>query len=359
MSSRGYVASPLVRAAALATLTAQNAAQALLVRLSRELRPAGAAPYLGSTVVLVCELVKLAAAASLMRRGPSSAAAPRASLHAALLFAPPAAVYALQNNLLIAAARVLDPPTFLVLSQAKILTTAAFSVALLGRRLHRVRWAALTLLLTGVALVQHAHGPAHEDGPATPSSVSASEYSAGVASVLLLSTCSGFAAVYTEACLKRLRVDTQECNALMAAWGALFSAAGCLMADAGRVAAGGFFQGWSPIVGAVVAVNALGGLLVAFFLRYLDAILKNFAATASIVVSSAASVPLFGFKPSLEWGLGSLVVTIAIALYGEKDVVDPPATHAPRLIAWMGAADGGKYAEPAGADRAAFTRHQV
>ncbi len=58
------------------------------------------------------------------------------------LFAVPAAVYALQNNLLLAAVRRLDPPTFLVLSQAKIMTTAGFSVALLGRRLHRVRWCA-------------------------------------------------------------------------------------------------------------------------------------------------------------------------------------------------------------------------
>jgi hypothetical protein len=74
-----------------------------------------------------------------------------------LLFAPPAAVYAVQNNLLLVAARALDPPTFLLLSQFKILTTASFSLALMGRRLHRVRWYALLLLVVGVGLVQDSH----------------------------------------------------------------------------------------------------------------------------------------------------------------------------------------------------------
>jgi drug/metabolite transporter (DMT)-like permease len=66
------------------------------------------------------------------------------------LFAVPAAVYALQNNLLLLAVSRLDAPTFLVLSQAKVLTTAGFSVLLLGRRLHPVRWC--------VRARQHAHG---------------------------------------------------------------------------------------------------------------------------------------------------------------------------------------------------------
>ena len=166
--------SPLVRAAALVTLTVQNAAQALIVKYSRTGRAPGAPPYLGSAVVLVCELLKLFLAAAVLQARPFRAREacawrvrragcrvsrapppPRvaqadrgraiAELRAApwrrsWLFAVPAAVYALQNNLLLIAVRRLDPPTFLVLSQAKIMTTAGFSVALLGRRLHRVRW---------------------------------------------------------------------------------------------------------------------------------------------------------------------------------------------------------------------------
>ncbi len=62
--------STLVRVAALVTLTVQNAAQALIVKYARTARPPGQAPFLGSSVVLVCELVKLVAAAALLQARP-------------------------------------------------------------------------------------------------------------------------------------------------------------------------------------------------------------------------------------------------------------------------------------------------
>ena len=146
-SARGALSQPVrhvgaaLRATALAALTLQNGVQALLVRFSKEHRRPGQLPYLGSSVVFVVELVKLCAAAAMLQRTQSLAPLLEAqSWRASVLFAPPAAVYAVQNNLLLVAARALDPPTFLVLSQCKILTTAAFSLLLLGRRLHRVRW---------------------------------------------------------------------------------------------------------------------------------------------------------------------------------------------------------------------------
>lgn len=269
-----------------------------------------------------------------------------------LLFALPAAVYALQNNLLLVAARALDPPTFLVLSQFKILTTAAFSVALMGRRLHRVRWCALLLLIEGVALVQHSHTlPAPAGAAAGAGSSVSRDFSVGVVAALAMSTLSGFAAVYTECALKRLRLPTQECNIYMAGYGALFSALGCLLGDGERILQLGFWQGWDWVTVSVVAISAAGGLLVAFFLRYLDAILKNFAATAAIVLSTAASVPLFGFQPSLEWVLGAGVVVCAIVLYNETDVVDPPPLEAPplRLLALL--ADAGNEAGALGEEK--------
>ena len=161
---------------------------------------------------------------------------------------------------------------------------------------------------------------------------------AGVIAALVMSTLSGFAAVYTESALKRMRLPTQQCNVYMAAYGALFSALAVAVNDGRHVAAGGFFQGWNGVTGGVVAISAAGGLLVAFFLRYLDAILKNFAATAAIVLSTAASIPMFGFQPTLEWLLGAAVVVVAIMLYSETDVTDPPPLASPPLRLLAGAA---------------------
>jgi drug/metabolite transporter (DMT)-like permease len=172
----------------------------------------------------------------------------------------------------------------------------------------------------------------------------AADYAVGVAATLLMSACSGFAAVYTECVLKRLRLHTQLCNVFMSAYGAAFAAAGALLADGPRLASGGLLQGWTASVYGIVLISAAGGLLVAFFLRYLDSILKNFASTCAIVLSTAASVPLFGFALSAQWALGCAVVLAAIALYNEPDVADPPPLASPPLgllSAFMDAAGQG------------------
>jgi hypothetical protein len=59
--------SGLVRVGALAALTVQNAAQALIVKYSRTGRPPGTPPYLGSAVVLVTELLKVVLAIALLQ----------------------------------------------------------------------------------------------------------------------------------------------------------------------------------------------------------------------------------------------------------------------------------------------------
>lgn len=119
---RGGV-TPRVRAAAFVLLAVQNAASALVVRLSHDhSRENGSRPFLSSSVVLVGEAGKLVLALALARETPRPSPRPGGGgggrLAALLpsrtvfLFAPVAAIYAFQNNLFMAAARSLDPPTF-------------------------------------------------------------------------------------------------------------------------------------------------------------------------------------------------------------------------------------------------------
>ena len=68
--------------------------------------------------------------------------------------AVPAFVYVVQNNLLYLAVGNLPAATFQVTYQIKLLTTAIFSVTMLGRRLTLRQWFALFVLFVGVAVVQ-------------------------------------------------------------------------------------------------------------------------------------------------------------------------------------------------------------
>lgn len=64
----------------------------------------------------------------------------------------PSVLYTLQNNLQYYALSRLDPATFQVGYQMKILTTAVFSVLMLGKKLTRWQWLSLVMLTVGVCL---------------------------------------------------------------------------------------------------------------------------------------------------------------------------------------------------------------
>ncbi|KAF8343861.1 nucleotide-sugar transporter-domain-containing protein [Cantharellus anzutake] len=66
----------------------------------------------------------------------------------------PAILYVVQNNLQFVAASNLDPAAFQVIYQVKILTTAAFSVLLLRKRISTRKWISLLFLAIGVGIVQ-------------------------------------------------------------------------------------------------------------------------------------------------------------------------------------------------------------
>ncbi|KAK6044884.1 Nucleotide-sugar transporter [Cooperia oncophora] len=93
--------------------------------------------------------------------------------------------------------------TFKVTYQLKILTTAFFSVTMLGRSLNRLKWLALILLTGGVALVQMPAGGAAKGSTAG----NTSDKIVGLLAVLAACFSSGFAGVYFEKILKTTNVS--------------------------------------------------------------------------------------------------------------------------------------------------------
>lgn len=175
------------------------------------------------------------------------------------------------------------------------------------------------------------------DSPLLPST--ATTRARGVTAAMSLSVCSGAATVYTEAVLKGRAVDAASGAALLAAWGVLFSATLVWAGDGSAVAAAGLLQGWTPLVWAAAALKAAGGLLVSFFLRRLDGVLKNAAAACAVALSALAAWPLLGVVPTLGWALGTTVVAASLAIFSDPDVVDPPLRgRQPLLLAWLAAA---------------------
>jgi UDP-sugar transporter A1/2/3 len=240
----------------------------------------------------------------------------------------PAILYTIQNNLQYLAVSNLDAATFQVTYQLKILTTALFSVLMLGKRLTGVQWASLVVLTTGVAMVQLLD---------TSNSSSGSEGNKFVGMLAVLTACclSGMAGVYFEKILKRPTEKRAsdggflaqppptlwERNIQLAVFGVILGLFGVMGKDADKIREHGFFHAYNFITWIVIFTQATGGLLVALVVKYADNILKGFATSISIIMSCVISIWLFEFTVSLTFLGGSFLVIYATYLY------DSPLAH--------------------------------
>ena len=125
----------------------------------------------------------------------------------------PAVLYTIQNSLQYFSMSCLSAPVFQVLSQAKIITTAFFSVLLLSKKLSNLQWISVLSLAIGVALVQLSQSDDKGDDKANSI--------AGLLSVVLSCMTSGFAGVYFEMVLKSSKASLWIRNCQMAAIGIL------------------------------------------------------------------------------------------------------------------------------------------
>ncbi|KAM8934386.1 LOW QUALITY PROTEIN: GRIP1-associated protein 1 [Pelodytes ibericus] len=225
-----------------------------------------------------------------------------------LKMAVPSLIYTLQNNLQYVAISNLPAATFQVTYQLKILTTALFSVLLLRKSLSRLQWGSLVILFVGVAIVQ-----AEQSGAKV--SVSGQSYGVGLVAVAVSCLSSGFAGVYFERILKGSSASVWLRNIQLGIFGTALGLLAMWQQDGVAVAEKGFFYGYTPLVWCVIFNQAFGGLLVAVVVKYADNILKGFATSFSIVVSTAASVHLFGFHVDIPFALGAMLVIGAVYLY--------------------------------------------
>ncbi|KAI9299341.1 nucleotide-sugar transporter, partial [Cunninghamella echinulata] len=77
----------------------------------------------------------------------------------------------------------------------------------------------------------------------------------------------------------------------------------------------GFFVNYNSLTWLVISIQAFGGLVVALVVKYADNILKGFATSISIILSSLVSIWLFNFSLSGTFVLGATFVIYATYLY--------------------------------------------
>ena len=146
-----------VKYGALALLVLQNT---LLVICMRYSRISEGPMYAASTAVFCMEFIKFVCCHGVVLyqcgslKNYTTELYKHCTLIEVLKLSVPSLLYTIQNNLLYFALSNLDATTYQVCYQTKILTTAIFSTAMLGKKLTWLQWTSLFLLTIGVSIAQ-------------------------------------------------------------------------------------------------------------------------------------------------------------------------------------------------------------
>lgn len=318
-----------VKTTALVMLVAQNASLVLTMRSSRT---QSGEKYSNTAAVFIMECLKVLTSLAMLlivefklsifdcltHLQEEIISKPKETLKVAV----PAFIYTLQNNLLYVAVSNLPAATFQVSYQLKILTTAIFSVTMLNRTLVKTQWASMIILFAGVALVQS------DDVKETTVNTEGQSKFIGFCAVLLSCVSSGFAGVYFEKILKGSSASIWLRNIQLGIFSAVLAFVGMHLNDGEIIREKGILHNFNGLAWAVVINQALGGLLVAVVIKYADNIIKGFATSIAIVLSTVLSIFLFGFTISIQFVVGAILVISAVYIYGmpqKSAKVDSPS----------------------------------
>ncbi|XP_048458441.1 UDP-N-acetylglucosamine transporter-like isoform X2 [Rhincodon typus] len=243
----------------LGVLVFQTTSLVLTMRYSRTFKEEGPR-YLASTAVVIAEMMKIAACLLLVYKDSNySFKALNRVLKDEIINKPmdtlklaiPSGIYTLQNNLLYVALSNLDAATYQVTYQLKVLTTAFFSVTMLGKNLGVYQWLSLLILMAGVALVQWPTDTMEE----VKQELSAGSQFVGLIAVLSACLSSGFAGVYFEKILKGTKQSVWIRNIQLGLFGSIFGIMGVYVYDGQRVKEHGLFQGYNKFTWIVVTLQ--------------------------------------------------------------------------------------------------------
>ncbi|KRZ79244.1 UDP-galactose translocator 1 [Trichinella papuae] len=208
-----------------------------------------------------------------------------------------------------------------VMAQFKVVTTAIFMVLLLGRSFSCRRWIAICLVSIGVSMAYlgTVNGKVEDYNEAIPTVVeeNAPKQSLliGLSVVTINCFLAGFAGVYCEVMLKNSNVSLWIRNMQLYTCGLISAAIACWLTQSNEIKTFGFFHGYNALIFLIAGLQSAGGLYVSMIMKYLDNLMKSFAAAFSIIIVSIFSVLFLEGSVSQLFCIGAFVVCAAIVLY--------------------------------------------
>ncbi|CAI2168456.1 8150_t:CDS:2 [Funneliformis geosporum] len=233
---------------------------------------------------------------------------------ATLLFGIPAMAYFINNNLIFIILSLMNPPTFTILSNLKILTTGLFSYVFLNRILSTTQWVSLILLFFGTTIAQVQFS--------TEGEFEFTSSSLGFPLIIIFSSISAGASVYTEYVMKdKLGHESIHLqNVKLYLFGVLLN--GSVYFTHSFPTDEGFFTTLYPIHYAIVITACSLGLITSAIIKYSGSITKVYASSLAMFFSSFVCYFTLEFLPTINFFLGGLICLLAVNLYSISGLDD-------------------------------------
>ncbi|CAG8521776.1 11223_t:CDS:2 [Funneliformis caledonium] len=233
---------------------------------------------------------------------------------ATLMFGIPAMAYFINNNLIFIILSLMNPPTFTILSNLKILTTGLFSYVFLNRILSTTQWVSLILLFVGTTIAQIQFSSEGE--------FEFTSSSLGFPLIIIFSSISAGASVYTEYVMKdkfgQESIHLQ--NVKLYLFGVLLN--GSVYFTHSFPTDEGFFTTLYPIHYAIVITACSLGLITSAIIKYSGSITKVYASSLAMFFSSFVCYFTLEFLPTINFFLGSSICLLAVNMYSISGLDD-------------------------------------
>ncbi|XP_037531795.1 probable UDP-sugar transporter protein SLC35A4 [Nematolebias whitei] len=274
----------------------------------------GRVPFNAASCVLMIELTKLLVSLLTLffTRGTSTLNAPP-DLFLMAPYAVPAVLYTLNNNLVVLMQAYMDPSSYQMLSNLKIASTALLYSVCLGKRLQLAQWFAVGLLMA--AGICHSYSSLDLEDPvqAEAEKVPRLHITAwGLFLVLVYSSVSGLAAVYTERVLKSQKLPLSLQNLYLYMFGVAINGMSSFSYAAGDK---GLLEGYSGVVWVIIAGQAANGLLMSVVLKHGSGITRLFVISASMLVNALLAWIILGLRLTPFFPVPCAMIGLAAYLY--------------------------------------------
>lgn len=232
-----------------------------------------------------------------------------------------AGLYTVYNNLTVVCLRRMNASTYQVFLQSKILITGVLFTIFFKRRFSLRQWMSIVILTVGVMVkfipVSSSSEPSDE-GSGSPSTSSFVQSFLNLILVLFQASLSSVAGVYTEFALKQQAQLSIHIQNFFMYFFSLLIGVIIVVFTLPSGSSFSFFDFFDIRLIVVACFGVSTGLSASFLLKYINVIVKGFAAAVEVIVTAFVSSAVLGDVLTKADFFAALFVSYAIYLHSSK-----------------------------------------